>query len=171
MEQDFLSACQNRDPNTVKKLIFHVNCVDNLGNTGLMYATLCRDTDIVNFLVTNGAKVNEQNNNGDTALINAVKVRNIDAVKILVENNSILDTQNKKGRTALIMAAMYNSASIMVYLYEKGADINIKSDRGFSAIDIAYTNFFKMPEQLQMVLERVDLFEIVEDDQEISFGL
>lgn len=197
MEQDFITACANGQLNIVKKLISNIDCTDELGNTGLMNTVKNRQKNVFNFLLKNGANIDAQNNDGDTALMIAVipkynkwkidinnvksydkesariRIDNDELVKFLIDNQANLNIQNKKGRTASIIAVEFGaSTQVITYLYEKGADFCIKSNRGFSTMDCINNRFTYLPKELEIISDRLDFLELVEDDdQGTSFGL
>lgn len=70
---------------------------DNAGNTPLQIAALNGETEIVEFLLKAGCKVDTQNIDKDTPLIDAVENGHVDVVKLLLEAGANPRTVNASG--------------------------------------------------------------------------
>lgn len=101
-----------------------VNAVDANGWTALMYASRYGNVDMVNRLLTAGAKVNIINKNGETVLMIASQSGNNDIVKLLISKGAPVNAVDMKGRTALIFASQKGNTDIVKILLDAGANIN-----------------------------------------------
>ena len=89
---------------------------DNLGNTPLIVAVYSRQTEMVEYLCREGAKVNAQNDDRATALIHAAYYNLIDSARILVKYNADKTIKDKHGNTALDYARKYEYAGMISLL-------------------------------------------------------
>lgn len=102
-----------------------IDTVDKNGMSALMYAAQHGSTEIVEQLISRGAKINVQNRYGDTALMLAVKGNHLEIVKKLLDNGADVNIAADSGHTALIYAAIYNEEpEIAKVLLDHGADVN-----------------------------------------------
>jgi ankyrin repeat protein len=95
--------------------------------------------ELIEALVTNGAKVNLLSNQGLTPLQYAVKSGNLDAVKFLVDHGAFLNVKDKEqGCTELHMAAAMGYGDIALLLMEKGSCPKTKDINGKTPLDYAF---------------------------------
>ena len=104
------------------------------------------NTEIIQYLVENGANVNAKNNKGKTLLMYAIFNRaNIKIVECLVENGANVNAKDNKGNTPLKYAVEKSKevdanekdkiVKIIEYLVGEGADINAKDNKGNTPLD------------------------------------
>lgn len=92
---------------------------------------------LLNFLLKNGADVNQDTPQG-TALMNAsTNDLNIKLVKTLLASGAKVNQKDRLGRTALFYAEAFGSNSISTELLKSGADISIKDDNGQTYLDVS----------------------------------
>lgn len=155
MRKRFLSILEKENKNEALNII---NEKDELGNTLLMYAVEYASCDFIEFLLQNGADINNINNEGTNALMmaldNDVRI-DIDIVKILIDygidiNHSIdngtvltliciLSSQSNLVRKKLDNLIINNCTQdeyleLLSLLIEKGADINAISKDGYTPL-------------------------------------
>jgi ankyrin repeat protein len=95
--------------------------------------------DLIEVLVTNGAKVNLYCNNGLTPLQYAVKSGNTDAVRFLLDHGAFLNVKNKGlGCTELHLAAAMGYGDIANLLMERGSSPKITDMDGKTPFDYAF---------------------------------
>jgi ankyrin repeat protein len=95
--------------------------------------------ELIEALVTNGARVNLLNNNGLTPLQNAVQSGKIDAVRYLVDHGAFLNIkENELGCTELHLAAARGYGDIASLLMEKGSCPKMKDADGKTPLDYAF---------------------------------
>lgn len=108
-------------------------------NTPLHAACTMGKADLVEILVSNGAKVNLFSNNGLTPLHNAVNSGNIDAVTTLLDHGAFLNVKEKdQGCTELHLAAAMGYGDIASLLMEKGSCPAMKDNNGKTPLDYAF---------------------------------
>jgi ankyrin repeat protein/L-ascorbate metabolism protein UlaG (beta-lactamase superfamily) len=95
--------------------------------------------ELIEVLVTNGAKVNLFSNAGFTPLHYAVKSGNIEAVKFLVDHGAFLNIKEKEqGSTELHLAAAMGYGDIASLLIEKGSCPKMKDNCGKTPLDYSF---------------------------------
>ncbi len=93
--------------------------------------------NLLNFLLKNGADVNQETPQG-TALMNAAtNDLNLKLVKTLLAAGAKVNQKDSWGRTALFYAAAFGSDNISIELLKSGADININDDNGKNYLDVS----------------------------------
>ncbi|EKP0076158.1 ankyrin repeat domain-containing protein, partial [Campylobacter jejuni] len=117
-----------------------------------------------NFLIQNGANVNQANAFGKTPLFYAIEFNRLDIIKLLLDNGANVNQKyinnNEKlalsanigsntpyfitfcalehtSKNVLMHAAAYGNVEILKLLISKGANFNAVDDLGFNALDFA----------------------------------
>lgn len=117
-----------------------------------------------NFLIQNGANVNQANAFGKTPLFYAIEFNRLDIIKLLLDNGANVNQKyinnNEKlalsanigsntpyfitfcalehtSKNVLMHAAAYGNVEILKLLISKGANFNAVNDLGFNALDFA----------------------------------
>jgi len=114
----------------VKSLInagMDVNTRDNYGMIALVNASRNGHTEIVKFLIDNGA----DKSYFEDALI---ATSNIDIVKLLIDYGVDINASNRYYNNALTLAAVYGYSDIVKLLIENGANINYAGEEGSTAL-------------------------------------
>ncbi len=96
--------------------------------TALMLASRNGYESIVNFLVTNGALVDQENDEEKTALHLAAERGHPTVLRLLIEGGANINARNYRGQTALYMAAFSrrsSCSSCVRLLLREGADDRI----------------------------------------------
>jgi len=129
--QDIFLASYNGDLETVKKLIKEnpdlVNSRNSTGRFPLEMAAQTGQTDIVKFLLENGADVN-LNRGGATALhMAAIYGGKTEVITLLLENGADLNARTGNGYTPLNLAVIGKQKEIAELLIEKGGEINLEN--------------------------------------------
>ena len=78
-----------------------------------MYAAENGATEIIDYLLKNGANINDIDIRGDSSLIIALKNNNIKAAKFLIEKGADLSIINEEDKTALTIAKDIDSKEII----------------------------------------------------------
>ncbi len=78
-----------------------VNAPDKYQYTPLHFATMYRDTPVVQLLLKRGADVNKTNFKGDTALHKAVRKLDLKGIQLLLDHGAAVNAKNRKGLTPL----------------------------------------------------------------------
>ena len=158
LEVEFLKACEEGDLKTVKALTLNglvdTSKFDN-GWTPLMRASCFSDNlELIKYLVSCGADVNQEDEDGSTSFFEAVENGSIEIAEFLLSAGSNIDHQDKVGYTALMWSAISLELESMDYLLRKGADLNLVTNEGRSFLEIA--NCFEN-ERINEVLKRHNL--------------
>lgn len=100
--------------------------------------------DCVQFLVTQGAKINIRNDDNDTALLLSAQNGHLNVVKYLLEEKkekkAKITDMDQNGNTALHLSAQKGHVNVVRYLVQQGADINTFNTYGQTALTLAKTN-------------------------------
>ena len=129
-----------------------LNLRDEEANTPLHNAALLGHVEIVNLLISNGAKINIKNGVGMTPLHEA---SNKEIAEILLANNANVNAR-AKGITPLHVAASVNDNDVSKILIINGADINAKDDSEITPLHYAVSFYAKEIVQL-LITNGVDL--------------
>jgi ankyrin repeat protein len=100
------------------------------GEVPLIEAIFYEKTDIIAFLISQGADVNNKNGNGITPLHAAVSMADLKTAKLLLENGAHFLTKDKFGFSPLNDASSRNESSLVKLFIENGADANTLSPLG-----------------------------------------
>jgi uncharacterized protein len=118
------AAAQN-DAETVRKLVGggggNPNMVDEHARTGLHYAAMNGNLEIIAILIKASAKLNVEDSLGDTPLHLAADRNQTEAAKLLLDVGAEVDAQNREGMTPLMMAASRGNLELVKALLAKGA--------------------------------------------------
>ena len=109
-------------------------------DTTLMWAAYDGKTEIVEFLLENGANPNIQNSYEETALMMASEENFIKIVNLLLKSGADVNCQNGNGNTALTIAAKEGNIEIVKILLVNGSDINHQNENGYTALILAAKN-------------------------------
>ena len=144
-----------------------VNYKDNRGNSPIFYA---QDTNTINWLINNEAKINTQNNKKQTVIHQAVINNNTSLLKeflkhnpninlpdeknltplaysskmsifkLLLQNGANPNIKTKNGKMILLNQVMNNNLETVYYLLEANANPNIVDEKGYTPLDYAHNN-------------------------------
>ena len=108
----------------------------NLKNdTLLMFAAVCKSSDVVKLLIEEKANVNELNNDKNSALHIAAYTNNVSSIDELLNAGAFINKKNKVGMTPLQCALNEKcSDKVVDKLLEHKADVNCKNINGSTAI-------------------------------------
>ena len=120
------------------------------GYSPLMIAILSGDTLMIEYLISNGAKINQKALKGETALILSVKTSwehlcisreskrslTCEIVKSLLSANAKVNLCDKDGNDALIYASKTNHFAVIKELVAAGAHLNVKNKVGKDFYDL-----------------------------------
>jgi len=97
----------------VKRLLKEVgiDALDSYQRTSLIWASFFNNTDLLNWLIDNGANINHQDRNGFSALHFIGKEQNFDSALVLINRKADLELKDNNGNTPL-MDAIFNSKGV-----------------------------------------------------------
>ena len=107
------------------------------GQTCLMLAAQKDDAKTAQWLIDNGANVNQQDKKGRTSLMFSAMKGFLKTQKVLLENGADPNIQDQDGKTAFMFSAQENQLESAKMLVEYKADINLKDNDGKTAFMIA----------------------------------
>jgi uncharacterized protein len=108
-----------------------LDAANGAGETALMLLCLRGHADLVRFLLSKGAQVNQP---GWTALHYAATNGDPQIIRLLLEANAYIDAESPNGTTPLMMAAQYGTPVAVKLLLEEGADVRLKNQLGLDAL-------------------------------------
>jgi len=136
-----MSACKRDFFDIAKKIVDKggsVNLISQTGPTPLSCASEKNScsTELMEFLIKKGAKINPTNKYGRTPLIEAASSNCIEKVKYLVEKGANINQKSDGagGVSPLSEALWKTNFEIIKYLVDNGADVNIQNDNGDTAL-------------------------------------
>jgi ankyrin repeat protein len=157
---EFVKAAQNGDLIEVKRLLSInpgiINEKDREKDTAIMKA--CRDcntTEVVAFLLENGANINDRDTIDQTPLIIAAFNGCTDIVKMLLDSGADIGHRNDQGENALISAAQEGHIDTVKLLLEAGADVNQTNADGETALELAI-RLKQKKELIELLREKTD---------------
>lgn len=124
----------------IKALSFiDVNILDGEGRTPIIHAAFEGKMAVVEWLVANGASINQQDRNGWTALHFAVQEKHRDMVEFLLKSGAAVDVKDIHGNTPLWRAAIdaRGHYELVHMLLEHKADPTSKNYANRSPLDFA----------------------------------
>ncbi len=118
-------AASQNDADEVRRIVGggegNPNQSDDQSRTGLHYAAMNGNLQILAILVKANAKLNVTDNLGDTPLHLAAEQNQTEAAKLLLDVGAEVDPQNKNGLTPLMIAASHGDLELVRALLAKGA--------------------------------------------------
>ena len=139
-EHPFVRAAQQDDLETLAGLIsgMDVNLRDPRSNTtALEHAVRNANREMVQLLLSSGAKVNLKNSSGETVLMMFDGDATSDLMWDLINAGAKVNHKDDGGNTALMQAATADNLEALKALLDAGAEINTKNKSGRTALMLA----------------------------------
>ncbi len=117
-------AAAKNDAETVRQLVGGDNNpdqTDEQSRTGLHYAAINGNLEIIAILIKANAKLNVEDLLGDTPLHLAADHNQTEAAQLLLDVGAQVDPHNKDGLTPLMIAASHGNLELVRALLAKGA--------------------------------------------------
>lgn len=116
--------------------------LDDTGSDALILASLENPrSEVITYLLANGADLNVRRASGLTPLLAAAGNREPDVARTLILNGADVSARDTHGRTALMLAVWLNdNDEVAKMIFNGGADLAAKDDDGQSAADYAGGN-------------------------------
>jgi ankyrin repeat protein len=132
-----MAACRG-DLAAVKRLVAtgtDPNAKDEFGCAPLHWAVAGERNEVADFLISQGASLNEYNNMGCPPVTVATR---FDMVRLLVSRGADVNgAMSGNGRTRLHIACMTGKLDVVKFLVANGADVNVKTHGGQTPLSIA----------------------------------
>jgi ankyrin repeat protein len=139
-EHPFVRAAQEDDLETLAGLIsgMDVNLRDPRSKTtALEHAVRNANREMVQLLLSSGAKVNLKNSAGQTVLMMLDADATSDLMWDLINAGAKVNLKDDGGSTALMQAATANNLEALKALLDAGAELNTKNKGGRTALMLA----------------------------------
>ncbi|XP_031562772.1 transient receptor potential cation channel subfamily A member 1-like [Actinia tenebrosa] len=112
------------------KALFDINpesihATDYRLRTPLYYAALENHTEVVSFLIENGAHVNIRDDDRLSPLLAVCRESSVDIVELLLNHGANLESLSKNRATALLVASFYGNSHVVRTLLNRGAKIEV----------------------------------------------
>ncbi|KAJ3192827.1 hypothetical protein HK101_005916 [Irineochytrium annulatum] len=114
-----------------------IEAIDARGDTPLFDAVDFEKTDVVEFLLAEGADVRAQNSYGQTPLHLAANFEAISVASKLLDAKPDVNALDLRHETPLIIAAKQDRLQVMVELLKHGADVSTTDDDGNTPLILA----------------------------------
>ena len=116
---------------------FSVLAAQNPAGQSLVQAIAESSADQIQYMISNGANVNETNSLGWTPLHAAIRFANDDVIDILLNNGANINAKDNSGKTPLYAAVETGQKLVVDKLISKGADVNIADNNGNNPLSLA----------------------------------
>jgi serine/threonine-protein phosphatase 6 regulatory ankyrin repeat subunit B len=167
INKTFGRHCQNGNVPLVEAFMTFRDCFDldwkdENGMTFLHHAVRNDRIRVIDLLLEQGVKIDEQDNEGDTAL--HMSVYQPEEISIaLLSNGASMDNQNNRGRTPLHEASFIGNTNLMKKLIVNGADKEVKDVEGYTPLFLASNG--EQAESVKLLLQnRIDNTSVLDAD-------
>ncbi len=109
----------------------------SLEATALYYAASGGKTDIVRWLLAQGADSNLGMKKNFPPLMPAAHQGHLDVIRVLLDAGADVNKADYRGYTPLMIAAQEKQAEVVQLLVDRGANVNTRDDSGSTALSIA----------------------------------
>ena len=141
LDQRLLDAASRADRKTIERALGHgasINTKDDIGRNALLLAVLdAHDLELVRWLHSKGAALDEPDNGGRTALSFAAENGLLDIARYLIDNGAAVDRADVQRKTPLLHAALGDHREVAELLLDRKADVNGRDQFGDTALIVA----------------------------------
>uniref|UniRef100_UPI00358E46A6 death-associated protein kinase 1-like n=1 Tax=Myxine glutinosa TaxID=7769 RepID=UPI00358E46A6 len=116
---------------------YDLNQPNKHGESAIHIAAACGNINILEFLVSRGARVDATDKHGANAVYFAARQGHVEAIRFLKERNCPLDVQDKSRETPMHVAARYDVLDVVEYLCQAGAKPNLQDQEMETALHCA----------------------------------
>jgi len=110
------------------------------GITPLLMGSMNGHSEVVEFLLANGANVNQASNYGETPLFTSSCRGHQEVVKLLLANGARVDQADNFGSTPLSMSSVRGRQVVVKLLLANGADVNQADNNGRTPLIMSSKN-------------------------------
>jgi len=137
LQHEFPLICYVANLTTVTKCISLGVNVNTKGFNNYFPIHLASQKSVVQYLVENGADVNQFNIDGETPLLIRSQYGYLQVVQHLLEYGADVNRENNHGTTPLFMSSLHGHLQVVEYLIQNGADVNVGRNDGYTPLCIA----------------------------------
>jgi ankyrin repeat protein len=142
--QKLQDAAEIGDLNQIKLLLqngANIDSIDNRGRTALYVAAIEGRSNIVSYLLDQGADPNKGASwkSNQRPLHVAAEYGHVNVIRDLLRHGAKIDERTTMGETVLQYAAWYGRSAAVKLLLEQGANPNARDQYGYSALHFRYT--------------------------------
>lgn len=149
---EFMKAVEERDYKEMRTRIFagaNINTHNPDGLTAVIIATDAADSELLRFLVDQGANINSRTQDrGETGLMRRAERGDREFVGLMIDLGADVNAEDRGGETPLIKAARNRHWRVVSLLIDSGADVNHADYTGRTALDYARQNRARRSERL-----------------------
>ena len=143
-----LEAAKNGDLRKIKDYLERTpievrpekNCRDKEELTPLHHATIWNNSDVVEYLLRNGAFVDSRDKKMSTPLHHSAIHGRLEIMKLLLHSGAEKDAKSNFDMTALHFGVTHCYFEIVKHLIDCGAKVDIKNTNGETPLDLAYVD-------------------------------
>ena len=165
-------AAETKNSNGIMRILLEyradINARNVRGDTPLAGAVLWNNVMAIEFLIQNGANVNNINNQGENLLF---LTANNNILRILIDRGLDINSRDSRGRTPLHSSIEeVPSFQKFIFLIENGADPNVRDSEGKTPLNYAQENVSVLNTTLRENLtqdDRRDFQEQLENNRRI----
>ncbi|XP_002741541.2 transient receptor potential cation channel subfamily A member 1-like [Saccoglossus kowalevskii] len=111
---------------------------DKKDQTSVHYAAENGDAQLINILMSHGAKLDSKDIEEKIPLHIAAQYGRVNCVEVLANANpKQINEDDVDGRTPLLLASLYGHYKVVIYLLKIGADLSSRDDSRMSALTLA----------------------------------
>ena len=160
-----MCACRDGDRlDNIKTLIKQsadIHQINSIGLTALHYAARYAKSEIIEYLLSLGVKVNMVDNSGQTPLMCACRDGDrLDNIKTLIKQGADIHQINNDGWTALHYAARYAKSDIIEYLLSLGVKVNMVDNSGQTPLMCACRDGDRLDNIKTLIKQGADIHQI-----------
>jgi hypothetical protein len=141
LEQRFLEAVRQADRATIERALekgVRLDTKDDLGRSAVLLAVLdAGSLELVRWLHSKGAALDEPDIGGRTALSFAAAAGQLEIVRYLVQQGAVTDRGDVQRRTPLFHASLGDHRATVAFLLERGAHANARDQFGDTPLIVA----------------------------------
>ena len=105
-----------------------------IGSTPVQICAWLDHFELAEYLVKNGASINEKNESGWSCIHICARQNHIEFVKFLIKNNCIINDVNENLKTPLHITARHGHANLTKVLLDANADFSLQNKYGQSPL-------------------------------------
>jgi hypothetical protein len=143
-----------------------LNEITNEGDTVLTLSCYCGHIEIVEWLLDNGASLNQHNLSGLSPLISATNGGHANVCEMLIKRGSNIEEKDNYGHTSLLLAVRRNSIETVKILAAYGSNFKEMTNSGLNIYNLSQNpllrqwiteNYNRTPIEISILINRPDI--------------